>query len=287
MNVINKLTFAYELSLVDDKMNGYKNNDFNLISMLESKWVLMIYSKSIPLRIGYNKATNKNYVYVCMSISDQMTEEVIKSLDSICSEIIKKQDLNILFPTIKKKFKIIKDATTIPYLDSEKPRDYILTRALTNNEDDLKLYTKFSKSLLMNLHLKFLCAIKKLGIDKNKDYTFSQLPIHNIDLETETLLIHKGVLESYSVFRAANQLLVDNTDDTREYEIAKLMMLDLSFGKFVLNTFSGFVGKEDVDPVKVESAMGSIVKKAKSTIKKNKVPEQYFDALVADLKALY
>ena len=56
--------------------------------------------------------------------------------------------------------------------------------------------------------------------------------------------------------------------------------MDLTFGEFVLNTLAG-TKPEDTEPMK------KVMKKAKSTVKKNKVPELYYDLLMKDLNELF
>ena len=187
MNIINKLTFAYELKEVDDKMNGYINKDFNLLTILDNKWIPLIFSKSIPLRIGYNSAVNKNYVYVSMAISSDLTEEMIKLLESETTKIVLQQNLKVLFPKIEKDLTFIDEVKAIPYIDSDKMKDHILLRAITNTIDDLKIFEKMSSSSLMREHIAFMATVNHLGIKKDKEYKFSELPIHDIEPGTNTL----------------------------------------------------------------------------------------------------
>jgi len=280
MNIINKLTFAYELKEVDDKMNGYINKDFNLLTILDNKWIPLIFSKSIPLRIGYNSAVNKNYVYVSMAISSDLTEEMIKLLESETTKIVLQQNLKVLFPKIEKDLTFIDEVKAIPYIDSDKMKDHILLRAITNTIDDLKIFEKMSSSSLMREHIAFMATVNHLGIKKDKEYKFSELPIHDIEPGTNTLLIHKKILPMFRIFKVANDILVNNDSDTVHYELGKLMLLDLTFGEFVLNTLAG-TKPEDTEPMK------KVMKKAKSTVKKNKVPELYYDLLMKDLNELF
>jgi len=276
MNIINKLTFAYELQEVDDKMNGYINKDFNLLTILDNKWVPLIFSQSVPLRIGYNSAINKNYVYVSMSISSAISEETIKFLESETTKIVLAQDLKVLFPKIEKSLTLIPEVKAIPFMDSDKMKDHILLRAITNTVDDLKLFEKMSFCSLMREHIAFMATVNHLGIKKDKEYKFSELPIHDIEPGTNTLLIHKKILPMFKVFKVANDLIINNDSDTVHYELGKLMLMDLTFGEFVLNTLAG-TKPEDTEPMK------KVMKKAKATVKKNKVPELYYDLLMDDL----
>jgi len=281
MNIINKLTFAYELNIVDEKMNGYKNTDFNLLTNIKSTWIPFIFSKSVPLHIGYNSMNKKNYTYVTMSIAGTLTEDQIKSLEAECKAFVTSQNLKILFPKIEKDFNFIDDVKTAPIIDNEKLRDHILLRSLTNTPDQLKSFERFSKSKLMMEHMLFMCKVNSLGIKSDKEYTFANLPIHDIDLSTNTLLIHKKVLPIYKSFCIAESMMNGNAPDTLMHELARLVMLDIPFSEFVNSLLVG------TKPEEFDIHLPKIVKKAKSLIKKNNVPELYYNLMEEDLKELF
>jgi len=279
MKYINTLTFAYELSVVDDKMNGYKNNEFNLLKEIDNKWLEFIYSNNIPLSIGYNHFTAKNYLYVCLSFLS-MTEEKIKELEAIVTAIVKPLDLKTLFPKIEKELLFV-ESDTVKFVDKVELGRFLPVRFLFSSPEDIKVYDRFSKSKIMRKHIDFVCTTNSLGKPK-AETTYEKLPIHDIETNTTTLLLHSKIVPLFRVFKVANEYLMKHNPDQVEFELGKLMLLDLSFGEFLINAFSSINEKTDLEKVTQK-----VLKKANQTIKKNKIPENYYTLLEEDVEELF
>ena len=279
MKYINTLTFAYELSVVDDKMNGYKNNEFNLLKEIDNKWLEFIYSNNVPLSIGYNHFTAKNYLYVCMSFLS-MTEEQIKELESIVTAIVKPLDLKTLFPKIEKELSFV-ESDTVKFVDKVELGKFLPVRFLFTSPEDIKVYERFSKSKIMRKHIDFVCTTNSLGKPKSET-TYEKLPIHDIEVNTTTLLLHSKIVPLFRIFKVANEYLMKHNPDQIEFELGKLMLLDLTFGEFLINAFASINEKTDLEKV-----TNKVLKKANQTIKKNKVPEDYYALLEKDVEELF
>jgi len=279
MKYINTLTFAYELSVVDDKMNGYKNNEFNLLKEIDNKWLEFIYSNNVPLSIGYNHFTAKNYLYVCLSFLS-MTEEQIKELESIVTAIVKPLDLKALFPKIEKELLFV-GSDTVKFVDKVELGKTLPVRFLFSSPEDIKVYERFSKSQIMRKHIDFVCTTNGLGKPKSET-TYEKLPIHDIEVNTTTLLLHSKIVPLFRIFKVANEYLMKHNPDQIEFELGKLMLLDLTFGEFLINAFASINEKTDLEKV-----TNKVLKKANQTIKKNKVPEDYYALLEKDVEELF
>jgi hypothetical protein len=279
MKYINTLTFAYELSEIDKTMNGYKNNEFNLLKEIDNKWLEFIYSNNVPLSIGYNHFTAKNYLYVCMSFIN-MTEEQIKELESIVTAIVKPLDLKTLFPKIEKELSFV-ESDTVKFVDKVELGKFLPVRFLFSSPEDIKVYERFSKSLLMRKHIDFVCTTNGLGKPKSET-TYEKLPIHDIEINTTTLLLHSKIVPLFRIFKVANEYLMKHNTDQIEFELGKLMLLDLSFGEYLISTFTSINDKTDLEKITQK-----VLKKANQTIKKNKVPEDYYALLEKDVEELF
>jgi hypothetical protein len=279
MKYINTLTFAYELSVVDDKMNGYKNSEFNLLKEIDNKWLEFIYSNNIPLSIGYNHFTAKNYLYVCMSFI-KLEEEQIKELESIVTAIVKPLDLKTLFPKIEKELSFV-ESDVVKFVDKVELGNFLPVRFLFSSPEDIKVYERFSKSKIMRKHIDFVCATNGLGKPKSET-TYEKLPIHDIEINTTTLLLHSKIVPLFRVFKVANEYLMKNNPDQIEFELGKLMLLDLTFAEYLISMFSTVTEKTNIEKVTQK-----VLKKANQTIKKNKVPEDYYTLLEEDVKELF
>lgn len=279
MKYINTLTFAYELSVIDDKMNGYKNKDLNLLEKIDSKWLEFIYSNNVPLSIGYNNFIAKNYLYVCMSFLS-MTEEQIKELEIEVTHIIKNVGLKSAFPKIEKELLFV-ESDTVKFVDKVELGNFIPVRFLFSSPEDIKVYERFSKSKIMRKHIDFACTTNGLGKPK-AETTYEKLPIHDIEINTTTLLLHSKIVSLFRVFKVADEYLMKHNPDQIEFELGKLMLLDLSFADYLINMFSTVTEKTNI-----EKATQKVLKKANQTIKKNKVPEDYYTLLEEDVLELF
>lgn len=281
MKYINTLTFAYELSIVDDALNGYKNNEFNLLALIDNKWLQYIYSNNIPLSLGYNHHTAKNYIHVTMSFLPTMTEEQIKELEAESTLIIKALDLKTQFPKIEKELVFAETAEIVKYTDKEELVQFIPVRFLFGSVEDIKVYERFSKSKIMRHHIDFMCTVNNLG-KRSWDVPYEKLPIHDIELSTNTLLIHNKIVPLFRTFKVASDYILKNEENQLEFEIAKLMLMSTVYGEFVISNLVSITEKSDMQKI-----TNKIVKKGKSIINKNGVPEKYHNALVEDLAELF
>jgi hypothetical protein len=283
MKYINTLTFAYELSVVDDKMNGYKNKDLNLLEKIDSKWLEFIYSNNVPVQLGYNAFTNKNYIYVCMSFLPSMNEDLIKELELEVTFLIKNLDLKSAFPKIKKKLSFT-ESETAKFLDKVALGNFIPVRFLFNNPDDVKVYERFSKSKIMRKHIDFICTTNGFGKPK-EETSYENLPIHDFGISSNTLLIHSKIVPLFRNFKVAESYILKSETDELSTELGKLMLLDMKFADYLITTFSSI--KEGDSPEKVQKVTTKVFNKASKTIKKNDVPENYYNCLESDVTELF
>ena len=160
-----------------------------------------------------------------------------------------------------------------------------MSRALSNTVDDLKFFENFSKSKLVIEHLRILCITNNLRIDKDKVYEFQTLPIHEVDIATNTLLIHKKVAIPYLIYRTAITILKSVDLGDIQHEISKMMLLDMKFGEFAINKLKAIDknASQEIQLEQSQKATKAIIKKAETVAKKNNIPELYFNLLSEDL----
>jgi hypothetical protein len=280
MKVLNTLTFAYELELQDMKINGYKDPKFDLLPLLKPIYTDYICSSKVQLQLGYNHFTEKNYIYICMSIFTSMPEEKIKDLEKECTKIIKELDLKSNFPKVKKKLNFKDTDEVVKFIDIEKIKGFTPIKLLLLEPDNVKIYNNFTKSKIMRNHIEFICKTNSLG-SFTKETTYEMLPIHRIEINTNTLLLNNKILPLFKIFKLSDQYLKNYNVNELQFEIAKLMLLDVNFGTYVINSFS------NNDKNKGEKILSKVIKQAQSIIKKNDIPELYYNNMEEDLKELF
>jgi hypothetical protein len=241
-------------------MNGFTKEVEGLIIKISNV------KKNSKIKLLYNTPDSRLYTSINFICSKPISEEEVKELNHIYTEFLKTVSST---EVLNDKFEVYDDEQ-ITYIASNPvqiPSDYFWLAKLFDTPEKQIMYEEFMKDPIIFDRLKL--KLKSKGINVHGLNNTAKLPIHLKEPNTGELLISKFVINYFNQYQFAKNYLAHG-EETAEFDLGKLLMLDPKFNDFVRNY--GALNKGGIS----ENFMSEMAKSIKK-VEKNKKLLTWFE----------